>query len=62
MRVMCWHNQEGNITTSYEFSTFIKGGERDEDESLRKKKKKDACFFEQGKSEREEREKERLFF
>ena len=62
MRVMCWHNQEGNRMTSYEFSTYIEGKERDEDESLRKRKKKDACFFEQGRSEREEREKGRSFF
>ena len=62
MRVMCGHNQEGNMMTSYEFSTYIEGGERDEDESLRKRKKKDACFFEQGSSEREEREKGRLLF
>ena len=62
MMVMCWHNQEGTIMTSYEFSTYIEGGERDEDESLRKRKKEDACFFEQGSSEREEREKGRLFF
>jgi len=45
MRVMCGHNQEGNMMTSYEFSTYIEGGERDEDESLRKRGKKEACFF-----------------
>ena len=62
MRVMCGHNQEGNMMTSYEFSTYIEGGERDEDKSLRKRRKGTLVFFEQGSSEREEREKGRLFF
>ena len=60
--VMCWHNQEGNRMPSYEFSTYIVEKRETRMSLWGKRKKKDACFFEQGSSEREEREKGRSFF
>ena len=55
--VMCWHNQEGNIMTYHAFSTFIEGGERDEDESLREKEERGRLFFLNKVVQRERREK-----
>ena len=43
--------------TSYKFSTYIEGGERDEDESLREKEERGRLFFLNKVVQRERREK-----